>query len=65
MDYKQRLQKEHNELSIKIKNLETFLGTEVPSTLSIEDHFLLEAQYPAMVTYFKILSRRLELLGIE
>ncbi len=63
MDYKQRLQLEHDELYIKMKNLETFLVSTVPSTLSDDEHFLLEVQHTAMVTYFKILSRRLELIN--
>ncbi len=58
--YIDRMQTEHDDLSEKIRKLNTFMFSDTFKQLSEEDAGLLELQYSTMMVYQKILSIRLK-----
>lgn len=58
-EFIERLLKENEELSIKIVNLQNFIGNETFLELSLIEKDMLEAQLVFMKKYNEILKRRI------
>lgn len=64
-DWKERLQKEHQELFERMSKLASFLRSSAVVELEQNNTRLLHVQLKAMDTYLSVLSQRMDLNGIE
>ena len=64
-DYQNRVVEERSELSKKIEKLSDFIGGPVYIILPSAEQILLERQLGLMISYSKVLGKRIELWGVK